>query len=135
MKLKFAVVCDYALASSDNKLGVLGIFDQINPPALPFVLPGIYMVASLEGEASEGGREFRLEILLWDADGNQLFVHDKPMQFSPPAYPGGQSTYNEIVALHGVPLKTAGEYCFIVRVNNEERGRARFRVNEPRQVG
>jgi hypothetical protein len=135
MQVRFAAIADYALAASDGKLGILGIFDEINPPVLPFAMPQMFLVVSLQGEASESGRPFNLELLLWDADGNQLFANEQPFMFPPPNHPGGRVGHNAVMGLAGLPLQRSGDYSFIIRVNGEERTRVTLRVNEPPRGG
>ena len=128
MQVKLAALADYALVSRDGKLSILGIFDQVNLPALPFGLPQMWLVVSLEGEPSEIGRQFQLDLLLWDSDGNQLFAHENTFMFMPPNQPGLRSTHNEVIGLHGMRFNTAGDHSFIIRVNGEERRRLVLRV-------
>ncbi|MDO8612675.1 MAG: hypothetical protein Q7R32_07610 [Dehalococcoidia bacterium] len=131
MEVRFAVLCDYAIVDRDNKLSVLGIFDEIRPPSLPFNLPAIYMVVAFEGSAAEAGVDLRVEYLLWGEDGSQLFQRETTIRFSPPDQPGDRVRHNEIMGLHGLPLTAAGSYAFIVRVNNEERSHVALRVFPP----
>jgi hypothetical protein len=129
MQVRFALVADYAVISQENKLSILGIFDEINPPVLPFVMPQMFLCASLQGEASEAGREFTMEVLLWDSDGNQIIATERPFRFAPAVR--GRTVHNEVMGVAGLPFSRAGDYGFIIRVNGEERHRVTLHVNEP----
>jgi hypothetical protein len=136
MDVKFALLADYALISTDNKLSILGIFDEVHPPTLPFNLPTVYMVVGFEGSSAEGGREFRAEYLLWGEDGNPVFQREAPLRLPPASSAADRVRHNEIMGLHGLPLPAAGAYSFIVRVNDEERHRTVLRVfPAPRSAG
>ena len=133
MQVNFAVLADYAIVDRTNKLSVLGIFDQFNVSSFPFTIPQMFLVVSIAGEPSEAGRQFQLETLFWDPDGAQLFAHEAPFMFQPSDPPGVRSVYNAIIGLHGLVLRAAGNYSFIVRVNGEERARATVRAIQVQQ--
>src|SRR4030043_122421 len=71
MDVTLAVLADYANISKEGKLNILGVFTEVNPPFLPWNLPQMYLVVSMEAGASEAGIEMPFRILLWDADGKE----------------------------------------------------------------
>jgi len=132
MDVKLAVLADFASITREGKLNILGIFDQINPPVLPFRSPQMFLVSSISAEPTEIGREFQFEILLWDSDGNEVLAIEQPIQFAQPDRPGGQATTNVIIGLSNVPFERAADYVFYIRIGGEQRRRINLRVNEPR---
>src|SRR5215217_3944288 len=48
MEVKLAVLADYANVSQDGKLNIMGIFQEINAPSLPFPLPQMFLVVPFE---------------------------------------------------------------------------------------
>ncbi|PJA86575.1 MAG: hypothetical protein CO141_04045 [Candidatus Moranbacteria bacterium CG_4_9_14_3_um_filter_42_9] len=50
VKLNFLHVCENAFTSSDGKLNIIGIFNQINATNLPALHPRLMIVTSLAGE-------------------------------------------------------------------------------------
>lgn len=44
MDVNLALLADYANVSQDGKLNIMGIFQEVNPPVLPFALPQMYLV-------------------------------------------------------------------------------------------
>lgn len=129
MQVKFALFSDYAILARDGKLSVLGIFDAINLPQIPGVMPTpMYVVVSLEGEISEVGNSFDLELLLWDADGHELFRSETEFTFTEPL-PATHPTHNTVIGLHGLRFTSAGDHALIVNVNGEQRRRVPIRVN------
>ncbi len=132
MRVKYAVLCDYALVSRDEKVSIIGIFDEINPPILPFALPSMFLAVTFEAEAAEAGNPFNVDIQLWTEDGLAILSRQTTLRFREPQRPGGRSFHNEIMGVYGLPLQVAGDYAFIIMVNGEERHRVTLRVNEPR---
>ena len=132
MEVTLAVLADYASISSDKKLNILGVFNEVFPPILPFRLPQMYVVCTVEGEPAEVGREFQFEIMLWTADGGQILSLEQPLQFQPPQRPGGRSAHNVIVGMANIPFERAGDYAFLITIGGEQRRRIPIRVNEPR---
>ena len=135
MKVTFALLADYAFITTDGKLGIVGVFDEFNAPSLPFNLPPFFFVTRLDGEPTEAGTQFQLEILLWDQDGTQLFAHTSPLAFPPGRRPMARSSANVVIGVMGLPITRAGDYSWIIMVNGEERGRLSFHVNPPPPAG
>lgn len=46
-KLNFLHVCDYASFSEGGKLNILGIFESINTPKIPYVHPQMFVVLNI----------------------------------------------------------------------------------------
>ena len=65
VEVTVAVLADYANVSQDGKLNIMGIFQEINPPALPFALPQMYLVLSLSAGPAEVGsvRNIRIPLI------------------------------------------------------------------------
>lgn len=128
MHVKFALLSDYAIIARDGKLSVIGIFDEINLPQMPGVMPApMYLVVSLTGEPSEIGSSFDLELLLWDPDGNELFASQTDFTFEKPQA-GAYPAHNTVIGLHGLRFNRAGDHSLIVKVKGEERTRVPIRV-------
>jgi hypothetical protein len=43
VEVTVTVLADYANLSQDGKLNIMSIFQEINPPVLPFALPQMYL--------------------------------------------------------------------------------------------
>lgn len=130
MEVTLAVLADYANVTRDNKLLIVGIFDEINPPVLPFAMPQMYLVVSMVASLAEIESEFPTEIVLLGEDAEVARI-ERTITFNKPKRPGIRATHNEIIGLAGFPLERAGAYAFVVRVNREERARVALHVNSP----
>jgi len=131
MDVTLAVLADYANISREGKLNILGVFTDVNPPFLPWNLPQMYVVVSVEAGASEAGIEMPFRILLWDGDGKEILNLEQKVPTPAPSRPGVRATINNIIALAGIPFNKPGEYAFYIHVAGEEKRRIAFRVNEP----
>lgn len=131
MDVTLAVLADYANISKEGKLNILGVFTEVNPPLLPWNLPQMYIVVSMEAGTSEAGTEMPFRILLWDGDGKEILNLEQKVPIPAPSRPGARATINNIIGLAGVPFNKPGEYAFYIHVAGEEKRRIAFRVNEP----
>ncbi len=71
MHNQVAVLADGANLTGDGKLNILGVFDRINTPTVPFVHALMYFVVKLQlsnADGSEVGLRFRIV----DAEGNLI---------------------------------------------------------------
>jgi hypothetical protein len=131
MDVTLAVLADYANISKEGKLNILGVFSEINPPVLPWNLPQMYIVVSMQAEPSEAGTDMSFSILLWDGDGKEILNLEQKLPIPAAGRPGARATINNIIGLAGVPFNKPGEYAFYIRVAGEQKRRIAFRVNEP----
>src|SRR4051812_49045025 len=75
MEITFLHVAEYANTTLDQKLNVMGIFNNISAPSFPAMHPEMYLVAQLMARAPEYGRQFRLDAKLLDEDATQELIN------------------------------------------------------------
>ncbi len=99
----------------------MGVIQEINTTVLPFVLPQMYLVFSLEAEPAEYGKELQLRVVLRheDSDGGQIIDLKGPAQIPRPERPGRVLT-NQLIGVAGVNIEHAGTYTFSIYVGEEE---------------
>jgi hypothetical protein len=112
------LIAEYAIASQDGKLSVLGIFDQISSDAFPAGVPIFYVVTTLTAGPAEFGSEKRLGLALHHQDGQELMRDDKTITVQPAPMPGIQSQFNHIWTFPGVGFMKEGTYQFSVLVDD-----------------
>ncbi len=122
MDVKLAVVADFASVSIDNKLNILGVFQEINTPVLPATVPHMYLVLSLEAEPEQYGKQLSLRVVLLedDPEGNELLTVEGLAQVPEPRHQGDRAYSNQVIGLSGVTFERAGAYRFSVSVDNRE---------------
>ncbi len=93
MEWKAAVTANAANTTADNKLNILGIFEEIYTSAVPCQIP-LVLVMLLRVEPMDKGRSHSIEIHIIDEDGKlvtkiegaQIFVFDQTVYLSGPAH-------------------------------------------------
>lgn len=130
MDVKLAVLADYANVSSDGKLNIMGIFQEINAPSLPFPLPQMYLVLTFEAGPAEFGSQKQLRIVLMDGDGNERIALEGEVQVPEPKRRGSRAYINEAIGLAGVPFEKAGDYQFAILVGGERKKTVPLHVND-----
>ena len=131
MEVKLAVLADHASISREGKLNIMGIFDEINPPSLPFALPILYVVVSYGTRATEFETDKTLEIALQTQDGEILVRLQQEVHVPRPSRPGARGTVNQVHALAGLPFQEAGDYQFVISVDGQPLGDISLRMNAP----
>jgi hypothetical protein len=121
LKPRLAALADYASVSFDGKLSIMGIVAEVHASAMPFQLPPMYLVFSLEAEPEEYGEEYRIHVILRyeNGEGGQILDVKGALQVPRPERPGRVIT-NQLIALGGLTLEHAGTYTFSVSVGGEE---------------
>lgn len=131
MEVKLKALADFASVTSEGKLNIMGIFDEINPPALPFVLPLLHLVISYDAGPAEFDMERSARVVLLTADGQALVSLEQPVRIPRPERPGARAQVNQIVALAGITLDRPGDYSFAILIDNDEKAAIPFHVNDP----
>lgn len=130
LEVNLAVLADYANVSQDGKLNIMGIFQEVNPPMMPFVLPQLFLVVSFEADAAEFETLKSIKIAMLDDDGNEMLGLEGQAQVPRPPRPGSQAYINQVLGLNGIRFERPGDYSFAILVGGETRGSVPLRVNE-----
>lgn len=130
MEVTLAVACDYASVSQDGKLSIMGVFQELNPVALPTAVPQMFLVVSFEAGAAEFGTQKHVRIALLETDGTEVMAMEGPIVVEPPMHPGSYAYINQIVALQGLTFQHSGDHAFHILVNGEEKRSVLLRVND-----
>lgn len=131
MEVKLALLADYANISQSGKLNIMGIFQEVHPPQLPFHLPQMYLVVSFEAGPAEFGSEKDIRFALLDSDGNEMLALTGQATVPRPDRPGSRAYINEVIGLNGIMFERPGDYGFSILVQGETRGTVELHINEP----
>jgi len=129
MDVKFAVLADHASITREGKLNVLGIFDVINTPSLPVVLPVFFVVISYEAGAAEFDTDKNIEIVLTDEDGNILQRMKQVLHVDRPKMAGTVFTTNQLATIIGAKFDKVGSFQFDILVNGDSKQTVALRIN------
>jgi len=134
MKVKLAVLADFASITRERKLNILGIFDELNTAEFPAQLPIFYVVVAYDAGPAEFDSEKATHIVLTDDDGNEMVRLEQKITVSRARRPGTRSTMNQITGIAGLPFPKAGEYQFVVLIDGGEAATIPLRVNEIKEA-
>lgn len=130
MEVTVAVLADYANVSKDGKLNIMGIFQEVNAPELPYQLPQMYLVLSFTAGPAEFASVKNVRVVLLHSDGQEVFSLRAQMQVPNAARPGRRAYINETIGLAGVPFQQAGDYAFSILVGDDEKATVPLYVND-----
>lgn len=132
MDVNLALLADYANVSQDGKLNIMGIFQEVNPPVLPFALPQMYLVISFVAGPAEFGLTKNIRIALLESDGSEMLTLEGQMEV--PRHvplPGSRAYMNQVIGLNGITFHRPGDYAFSILVGGETKETIGLHVNEP----
>jgi hypothetical protein len=133
--VRLAVLADYANVSQDGKLNIMGIFQEVNPPVLPFQLPQMFLVVSFEAGPAEFDSMKNIRVALLDIDGSEMLALEGQVQVPRPPRPGRRAFINQVIGLNGVRFERSGGHEFAILIGGETRGTASVHINEPNTGG
>lgn len=127
MKVKMALLADYANIALGGKLNVLGIFSSIYAQSFPAVHPQMQLIFMWEASRGESGRVKQIEIELWDSDGKKMGSLGAEFKV-PDGVPGKKIHGSEIIPFSNIAFPKAGMYEFKIFINGDEEEIAEFDV-------
>ena len=111
MNVEFMVVCDYAVVTPDQKLTMVGTFDRVMPPQVPFALPALGVAARMRDVNIKPGKTHHdFEIRIKGPDGSLLANVSGAMDAQVPVAPEGGITLPIGLMFHGLVFPKYGEY-------------------------
>ena len=129
MEVTLSLLADYANVSKEGKLNVMGLFTIINAPALPWVHPQMQLVLELEAGPAEWDSQKDIQIMLLDADGNQILSVQGNAKV-PKGEAGRRVRINMIMTFGNVKFDAEGDYTFAILIGGETKKEIPLRVNQ-----
>lgn len=117
------VLCDYATVSQDQKLSIIGIFDQFFVANLPANWPRMFLVAVVRGEANE---EYQITLKLTPPQKTQNDFPDKDFTIKL----GQNGKANVMTELVNFPLQIAGVHKIQLMDGKDVISSLEYRVNK-----
>lgn len=116
------VLCDHASISQEQKLSVIGIFDQFFTANMPSVWPRMFLVAVLKGDP---GKVYSLSLKLDTPSPSDAFPQ-KDLHITL----GNNGKANLITELVNFPLSETGVHKFEILNGDEKVGQLEFNVTK-----
>lgn len=117
------VLCDHASVSQEQKLSIVGIFDQFFVANLPSNWPRTYLVAVVRGEA---GEEYPLTLKLTPPQKTENEFPPKEFKIKL----GQNGKANVMTELVNFPLQVPGVHKVQLFAGKEMVGELQYRVNK-----
>ena len=124
LQLDLLVICDQALVSKENKLSLIGIFDQIFSDKFPFNYLKLAIVAVIKG-APDSDHTVKMEI----KDPSGKLTSSPEFKFTL----GSNGKTNLISEFGNLPLPLAGEYTVTLISGKKVLGKAVFAARQAPQ--
>lgn len=123
LKTDIFALCDYATVSREQKLSVIGIFDQFFVANIPTNWPKMFLVAVLSGEPNH---EYGITLKIIPPAKTEQNFPDKDLKVAL----GQNGRANLITELVNFPLPVAGTYKVEILEGKEKVGGLEFKVNK-----
>ncbi len=117
MEVTLAVLADYANATVDGKLNIMGVFDVVRTPTLPTRIRQMGLVFTVKGHNAERDQLHDIQIIIQDPDGRTIARLQGAFIFSEDL-PGEPLSSHQVVDLRDLPLFTPDIHLFSIFVNN-----------------
>ncbi|KKR77970.1 MAG: hypothetical protein UU23_C0005G0008 [Candidatus Curtissbacteria bacterium GW2011_GWA1_40_9] len=117
------ILCDQAIVSQEQKLSIIGIFDQFFVANLPTSWPKMYLVAVVRGDA---GEEYPLTLKLTPPQNTENEFPPKEFKIKL----GQNGKANVMTELVNFPLQVAGTYKVQLVDGKDLVGELEFKVNK-----
>jgi hypothetical protein len=119
MKTLLFLTADFANLTQDNKVNILGIFNQISATQFPTLYPQFDLITKIGLEPGEESKKRKLTIYLVGEDANQTRVKVFEEIFDFPDRIGGlDPEHAVIIKMQGMVFPKEGTYQFILHIDD-----------------
>lgn len=127
LKTEIIALSEYASIAQDNKVSIMGIFDELLVEKFPGGFVNKFLVATIIGEP---GASYSLIVKL-EKEGEKKNLLN-PTMLNPKLSSSGK--HNLVVALQQVGFETEGTYYFKLYAENEEIGSTKLEVKNKKLI-
>lgn len=133
MFVQLALVCDEAQMRQDGKMDVHGVFNDLAAPGFPAKQERMVLVATIEWDRGEEGRnQFRVDLKAPDGRTSLTVDGYTDVDARPAGSPPPRTRL--ILPLEGVVFPQPGKYSFEIRIRGKKlRGPSLFLMEVPQE--
>lgn len=131
MFIRYTFLADKVSLDATGKLNALGIFDTIFTTQFPTIHREMTLVAKLEGTLAEKG-EHKLSVEFRDADANKLGSFEQKIAWETSLMGLNILKAGVIVEMRGLRFNSAGQYEFVMFLDDRFLGRVPLTVQQIR---
>jgi len=116
MKVELLTLADYAVVVPGGKLTIVGTFDRLALPKLPFQQPSFFLVGKFRFDATEVG-EKRVKFVFTDPDAKEIAALPEvtvPVAIRDEEYTAAMQV---VLRINGLPLAQAGDHSVAVLID------------------
>jgi hypothetical protein len=119
MKTLLFLTADYANLTLDNKVNILGIFNQVFASRFPTLVSQFHLVAKVGLEPGEEPKNRKLTLYLVgeDANAEKIKIFEETFDF-PERLGGLDPEHAMIIAMQGMVFPKQGTYQFLLHVDD-----------------
>jgi hypothetical protein len=115
MKLRYAMIAEYANVTGDGKLNLMGVTDRLFAYQFPAVHRDLIVVNSIETENDDENTQQQLQVQLIDPDGRTVAELKGQLDIG-----SGKQVFHQIHVFQDVQFKTPGAYQVNLFFNEKE---------------
>lgn len=120
MHVQYVALCDQIILGNDGRPSLIGVFNHLNVPALPFTLGRLAFAARILFTADETGRSHNVEVVITGPDGAELARPGGEISL-PPAPAGLDSVAVDLPMQFDLfQVEAAGRFTFLLHVDGEK---------------
>jgi hypothetical protein len=115
--VQYVALCDQVIVGNDGRPSLIGLFNDLQVPAIPFTLPRLAFAARILFTREEAGRQHKVELVMSDPEGKEI---GRPGgEVSLPPMPAGLESVAVDLPLQFdlFNLPAAGRYTFLLHID------------------
>lgn len=118
MRIRHALLADFANVTDEGKLNIIGVTDEIEVTSFPAASEPLMLVLVLEAESADDGRTVHVDLNVADPTDSELvlFSTETVVPTEPPA---SSRLFDLIIEVHDLEFDRPGTYQLRVVVNND----------------
>ena len=117
MHVQYVALCDQIILATDGRPSLIGVFNDLQVPAIPFTLPRLAFAGRILFTAAEVGRSRKIEVAITDPSGAELGRPGGDLAL-PAAPAGAESVAVDIpIQFDLFELAAAGRYTYLLHVD------------------
>jgi hypothetical protein len=130
MHVQYAAICEQVIIGADGKPSLIGIFNDVQAPALPITLPRLAFVARILFTEAEVGRSYKVEVVITDPSGAEIGRPGGDMTL-PPALDGIDSIAADLPMQFDLfGISAFGRYTFMLEVDGKKTSAVQVSVRQ-----
>lgn len=121
IEVRFLLACELVSHTREGKLNIMGEFNRLANPKLPFALPMMYVVGRVDGSLVAGLRH-SAQLIVTDEDGAVIWKSPPiAFEFAKPGNRDHPMRANLIFQLGGMVFPKYGTYSFTLWIDGTSR--------------